>query len=211
MKVRASLVVFLGALLIAGTLGMAQEAGRGARNASMAPCPGGTAAVEIDNEGVPALEFMVEASDLILVGTVVNVLPAILSNPNSPKWTETHSLISIREHLHGLLPPNTNAILLTQEGGKVGTCAVVVPADPLVKFNEEYVLFLKADRRTSPPHTPGPPRYAAVGVWNGKAKIVNGKIEFLPRANVNLHKYDKSDESDFIALVRRISAIFPKR
>ena len=126
--------------------------------------------------------------------------------------TETPSLIAIREVLHGTLPPKTNAILLTQLGGQVGRCKMVVDADPLVKFNEEYVLFLRADTRTYPPNTSGSPRYSVVGDWSGKAKIVNGKIEFLPAAHKRLHQYDNSDASAFIELVKqRIGIIFPKK
>ena len=69
--------------------------------------------------------------------------------------TETPSLIAIREVLHGTLSPKTNVILLNQLGGQVGRCKMVVDADPLVKFNEEYVLFLRADTRTYPPNTSG--------------------------------------------------------
>jgi len=89
---------------------------------------------------------------------------------------------------------------------------MVVDADPLVKFNEEYVLFLRADTRTYPPNTSGSPRYSVVGDWSGKAKIVNGKIEFLPAAHKRLHQYDNSDASAFIELVKqRIGIIFPKK
>ena len=211
MKVRTSLAVFLGILLAAGKLAAAQQATLSG-NASVDPCPGGTGSAEIDIPVVPDLETLIEASDLIIVGTVVNVLPAVLISPNRPDLTETHSLISIREHLGGSLPPNTNTILLRQIGGKVGTCALIVRADPLVNLHEDYVLFLWADKRAYPPNTSGSPRYEAVGAWSGKAKIVNGKIEFPAEAHKELHQYDNSDANAFIELVKQRSGIlFPKK
>jgi len=211
MKVRTSLAVFLGVLLAAGKLAAAQQA-TVSGNASVDPCPGGTGSAEIEIAVVPDLETLIEASDLIIVGTVVNVLPAVLISPDRPDLTETHSLISIREHLGGSLPPTTNTILLRQIGGKVGTCTLVVPADPLVNLHEDYVLFLRADKRAHPPNTSGSPRYEAVGVWSGKAKIVNGKIEFRPAAHKELHQHDNSDANAFIELVKqKISRIFPKK
>ena len=91
-------------------------------------------------------------------------------------------------------------------------CGLVIPDNPLFKEGEEYVLFLAADKRNVPPNTSGSPRYSTVGAWSGKAKIVNGKIEFLPAAHKRLHQYDNSDASAFIELVKqRIGIIFPKK
>jgi hypothetical protein len=202
MKVRISLAVFLGILLAAGKLAAAQQATVPV-NASVAPCPGGVGSAEIDTPVIPDLDTLIEASDLIIVGTVVNVLPAVLISPDHPDLTETHSLISIRDHLGGSLPPNTNTILLRQIGGKVGPCTLVVSADPLVNLHEDYVLFLRPDKRAYPPNTSGSPRYEAVGIWSGKAKIVNGKIEFRPAAHKELRQHDNSDANAFIELVKQ--------
>ena len=82
----------------------------------------------------------------------------------------------------------------------------------MVNQNEDYVLFLTADKRAYPLNTSGSPRYEAVGVWSGKAKIVNGKIEFPAAAHKGLHQYDNSDANAFIEFVKqRISIIFPKK
>ena len=69
---------------------------------------------------------MVQASELIIVGRVANVLPAVLNNPDFLYVTQTPSLIAIREVLNGTLPPKTNVILLNQLGGEVGRCKMVV-------------------------------------------------------------------------------------
>ena len=85
-----------------------------------------------------------------------------------------------------------------------------VDGDPLVSLGEEYVLFLTADNRRVVPNTSGSPRYAAVGVWSGKAKVVNNKIQFLPHASVQLHKNDNMDLNAFTALVKdRIEVLLP--
>jgi len=109
------------------------------------------------------------------------------------------------------MPPTINTLALTQIGGKVGRCEEVIKDDPLVKFNESYVLFLWSDKRTTPANTSGSPRYAAVGVCSGKTKIVDGKIQFLPAAHPGLHRYDNMDVTAFTDLVKdRIKKLLPK-
>jgi len=82
----------------------------------------------------------------------------------------------------------------------------------MVLPGEEYILFLWADTRKKPPNTSASPRYSAAGVWSGKANVVNGKIQFLPRASAGLHKYDNTDVDEFIALLRdKINALLPKK
>ena len=118
-------MVFLGASLMFVAHSAAQQLS-GPGRASFDPCPGGSVNAQIDSESPPSLEKMVQASELIIVGRVANVLPAVLNNPYFLYVTETPSLIAIREVLHGTLPPKTNVILLNQLGGEVGRCKMVV-------------------------------------------------------------------------------------
>jgi hypothetical protein len=132
----------------------------------------------LDTVTVQSLDRLIRMSDLIIVGEVVNVLPAFNTNPNHLDIVETDSLVSVRESPLGTLPPGVRTIALFQLGGNVGGCGFIVDGDPLVSFGEEYVLFLNPDNRIGVPNTSGSPRYGSVSVWSGKAKITDGKIQF---------------------------------
>jgi hypothetical protein len=166
------------------------------------PCPGGMGSAILDGVVVWSLDQLIRMSDLIIVGDVVKVLPAFATSPDHLDIVETDSLVSVRESLRGTLPPGVRTIALSQLGGNVGGCGFIVDGDPLVSLGEEYVLFLMPDNRSAVPNTSGSPRYAAAGVWSGKAKVVNNKIQFLPHASAELHKNDNMDLNDFTALVK---------
>jgi hypothetical protein len=144
---------------------------------------------------------LVQASELIIVGTVGKVLPAFNPDPQMLDFIETDSLVSIDRLLNGQIPPGTSTITLAQIGEKVGPCTLVVPKDPLVTAGEQYVLFLIADNRKKVANTTGAPRYYVLGVWSGKAKMVNGKVNFLPSVSAELHKSDGTDAGAFIDTV----------
>ena len=146
-----------------------------------------------------------------MVGTVVRVLPSTLINPNDLTLPETSSLISVDQVISGTLPNGTNTIAISEVGGKVGLCELVIPDNPLVKLNEKYVLFLFADKQNVPPNTTGSPRYNTVGHWSGKARITDGKINFLPSASQGLRKYDNVAFGDFTETVRARARSLLKR
>jgi hypothetical protein len=131
---------------------------------------------------------LIQLSEVILVGTVVNVLPATRLDTAHLDLIETASLISVNEVLLGTLAPGTKTISISQLGGRVEPCTLRVPEDPLFKLGEDYILFLLQNRRTNPPNTTGAPRCTPLGVWSGKAKVTDGKIQFLPRVSQGLHK-----------------------
>jgi len=193
-------------------LGMAQQQSR-TPSASLNPCPGGTGSAEIDPVSTPStLDQLVRSSQLIVVGTVSSVLPAFVTNPEHLNSIETDSLVSVRQVLDGTLPFGTTTITLGQTGGKAGPCGLVVPADPLVVSGEEYLLFLRTDTRAQPLNGSGFTRYYTVGVWSGKVKVVNGKIQFRPSATAPLHKYDGINLNDFLALLTPIvEIVHPKK
>jgi len=182
-------------------------------NGTRDPCPGGGGTGIIDTiEGPTRLEDLIQLSEVILVGTVVNVLPATRLDTAHLDLIETTSLISVNEVLFGTLVPGTKTISISQLGGRVEPCTLRVPEDPLFRLGEDYVLFLLQNKRTNPTNTTGAPRYTPVGVWSGKAKVVDGKIQFLPRVSQGLHNYDNTDATEFIITLRaRIDSLFPKR
>jgi hypothetical protein len=162
----------------------------------------------LDGVTVQSLDQLIRMSDLIIVGAVLNVLPAF-NTDHTP--VETDSLVSVRESLLGTLPPGVRTIALFQLGGNAGGCGFIVDGDPLVSLGEEYVLFLVADNRLGVPNTSGSPRYLSVGAWSGKAKVVNNKIQFLPHASAQLHENDNMDLNDFTALINKIKILLRQK
>jgi hypothetical protein len=77
---------------------------------------------------------------VILVGTVVNVLPATRLDTAHLDLIETASLISVNEVLLGTLAPGTKTISISQLGGRVEPCTLRVPEDPLFKLGEDHIL-----------------------------------------------------------------------
>ena len=188
-------------LLAGATLGTAQDAARRA-GGNLNPCPFGVISMgEIDAIVVPELEELLRMSDLVVVGTVLTSLPAFHPDPNTVTSVETDSVISVTERLWGTIPANGSTVLLNQMGGKAQPCSVVVQDDPLVRPNEQYVLFLSADDRKQVPNPSGASRYIAPGIWT-KAKVVNDKIRFQAHAIRRLHQYDGMDLDKFLAIVR---------
>ncbi len=200
MKTRCVLLSLLGVYIAS-----AQTPSRSSSQSSVNPCPGGAGVAILDTITVPSLDSLVRWSDLIVVGTVVNVLPAFNTDPNLLNSIETDSLVSITEKLWGTVPNGSGPILLSQMAGKAGPCSITIQDDPLVKSGEQYVLFLIAENRKQVPNTSGTARYsAAVGVWSGKVKVADGEIQFPARANSELHKYHNTDQASFLTTLRDV-------
>jgi hypothetical protein len=176
------------------------------------PCPGGAGTGIIDGINVPSLENLVQISELIIKGAVVKVLPSNLLDRNRPNLIETTSLISVEEVLRGTPAAGAKTISISQLGGQVVPCSLVIQDDPIFAVGEEYILFLVPDNRTNPPNNSGSPRYSTAGVYSGKAKIVNGRIQFRANASEGLRKYDNTDVAAFTNAVKaRASSLVPRK
>ena len=125
----------IGALCIGVLINVTSGYGQVARKdpVSRDPCPGGTGVGILDGISPDSLEQLVRLSDLIVAGTVAKVLPSTLINPNNPSLPETTSLISVNEVVWGTLPYGTNTIAISELGGRVGPCGLVIADDPLVE------------------------------------------------------------------------------
>lgn len=183
-------------VLLLACLSWAQTPADRKPNATLNPCPGGIASAQIDTISFPSLDRLVLMSNLIVVGTVVNVLPSFAMDPKHVQIPETDSQISVTQTIFGKAP--SGMILLFQLGGQGVPCSMVVKDDPLVKSGEQYILFLHLDDRKVP-NTSGIPRYEALGVWSGKVPIIDGKVYFPLPSHVALHKYDGMDLAAFVA------------
>lgn len=160
-------------------------------------------------EYVVSLEQLVDMSKLIVDGTVLSNLPAVSANPalalDRPDL-ETHSLVSVTSVIAGKIPAGSSTILLAQPGGKDSRWDISVPADPLVKPGDRYILFLTPDDRKEPKNLSGVPRYTAVGMWAGKVKVQDDHVRLLPASNAapKLQLHDNTLLSEFIATVNGI-------
>jgi len=176
--------------------GYGQAAQNGSFPFSLDPCPGGSGSVIPDGPDASAIHDLIQISELIIKGTVVRVLPSEVIDPNPLNMMHTTSLISVDEVLRGT-PPPSNTIAITQLGGRVSGCSLTVTDNPIVELREEYILFLVGDQKPHIPNNSGSPRYVPYGVYGGKAKIVNGKIQFSPSAPARLREYDNTELGTF--------------
>src|SRR5207247_9657009 len=206
MKIRIIGALCIG-VVINGTSGYGQALRKDP--VSRDPCPGGTGVGILDGISPDSLEQLVRLSDLIVAGTVAKVLPSTLINPNNPSLPETTSLISVNEVVWGTLPYGTNTIAISELGGRVGPCGLVIADDPLVGSGEAYIFFLVAEKRR--PNTSGAPLYSTFGAGDGRAKITTRKVQFLPAASQGLHRYDNNATDAFIATVKKFAIIVQKK
>jgi hypothetical protein len=190
-------------ILITNAYGQAGQRRLGDLPFSRDSCPGGA---EIGGifDGVEAftIEGLIQSSELVIKGTVVRVLPSEVINKNVPSMMYTTSLISIDEVLRGV-PPPSNTIAITQLGGRVPPCTLTLKDSLLVELREEYIFFLLRDPTTEIPNNSGSPRYATLGQYGGKAKILDGKIQFNPSAHELLREYNNMDLAMFKDIVKR--------
>jgi hypothetical protein len=181
-------------LLIGASICIAQSTGSLTRPAGMRPYPKDGKLTIYPHPAEPAvsLDQLVRMSDI----------------PSA----ETHSLVSVTEVLAGTLPGGTMTIVLTQLGGKAGRWELISPHDPLVKPGERYILFLARDDRKHPPNTSAYPRYTAIGVNAGKAKIENQNVQFLPSTLPRLREHNDTEANAFIATVKtKVSLHAPEK
>jgi hypothetical protein len=163
--------------------------------------------MEVDGEVPPSLQSLVTVSDVILIGTVVQVFPAEYADPTrQPRgliWTQ--SVLSINQVLSGAVG-NAEKVALRQMGGRIPPYNEFPAGDPIVKSNERYVLFLRWDNSNIPVNNSGLPRFTSVGIGTGMVKVVDGKVQISCAATPQLKKYDNTDLAAFVSAVRDIIA-----
>jgi len=105
MQKRTIIAMCFGTLLLVATYDAAQTLSRPPA-ATMDPCPGGIGNGVLETEPMTSLEMLVRLSEVIVVGRVVENLPAVLRNPNRLNATQTDSLVLITERLYGQVATN---------------------------------------------------------------------------------------------------------
>src|SRR6185436_16741201 len=184
MKIKFAMAVGVSLVM---TCHLAAQTLGGTRDTRSEPCLWNLSSGSIDTvEHAPSLDILVRGSNLIVIGKIVKVLPPGLRAADHLHSTQTDSLVLVMERLYGTAPNNLNTITLSEFGGVLNGCGSVISDAPIVKVDEQYVLFLRTNKEKTPPNLSGSPRYDPVAIWAGKAQIVNGKIHFVPAAAAGL-------------------------
>ena len=140
--------------------GVTQPPPRGIAHLHITPAPG----------QVPTtLKELVDASSLIIEGTVIRTLP---SRETSPGSLETDAIISVTRTLRG---STTQQIAVAQRGGITPTFSVVPAQYSLFQSGEDCLLFLIEDKRPTAPDI-GRKRYLATGIWSGQFHFQRGQL-----------------------------------
>jgi len=159
-----------------------------------------------------SLEEVTLKADIIIDGTVIRNLPSVSLSSQLPHSIETDSLIQITRLVGGNLPPSVRVVAVSQLGGVVGTAEAIVEDDPLLQVGERYIFFLQRDdARPIVTNSSGAPRYSVLGVWTGKAKVVDNKVKFSDKVSSQLRKRNGSDALAFLADVEKIRSAKEKQ
>mgnify|MGYP000921769757 CR=1 FL=1 len=155
-----------------------------------------------------SLARLVAGSELIIGGRVSSTQQPIRGNLSARQVTaEAHAVVSVNSVLKGVLPEKANSVLVAQVGGRSGDYETVVERDRLLADGSRYILFLQADdRRTDIVNNTGLNRYGVVGVWSGKAAVLDGKIQFLPGVSKGLAEFNGLDVHSFSQRVKDLAA-----
>jgi hypothetical protein len=202
------------AALAEATLGFSQVT---SPSSSFTPSAGQYVITPHSSEPVRSLDDLVKMSQIILDGSVVEVLPPINRNPDMLGEVETDAVISINSVLHGKAPTR-GQLLLIEEGGKQGKWSITVKGNPGVQPGERYILFLHLDERQSIanagtiiPDAVSTSRYYGLDYANGKAKVdADGSMQFAAGATDLSAQYNGQNLTAFTETLKsRIAALFP--
>lgn len=145
--------------------------------------------------GGSTLEDLARESALVVEGTVERSnLPVRQPSASHPDHIETDSIFRI-DKLIWQAPParkTLSKVVISEYGGTLGQLTVI-PDEPLLQPGERMMLFLQPDDRTFLKPIPGLPRYSIVGIWSGKFKIKDGKIQVPVNSNLRDHHLEDHD------------------
>jgi hypothetical protein len=133
------------------------------------------------SEPVTTLRQLVEMSDLIIEGAVVQLYPSTQIDPSSPLSLETQARIEVAEILKGSVPDSGRFIRVAQAGGKLDDLEVAFRGVPSFRPGERYVLFLHSDSST---------RYRITGLCAGIAIVQGENVRFPESADARLRTTD---------------------
>jgi len=115
------------------------------------------------------MDDLVEKSDTILIGKVVDIFPS--RKVDRPPWEViTDVVIEVERYLYG--QPQSAYIAVMVPGGRVGEIVVLVDSQPVFNLGEEVALFLyRLQTEVAPPPPDGFERaeyYMVTGSMQGK-------------------------------------------
>jgi hypothetical protein len=193
--------------------------------------PGKYAAIGNPMTVVGSLDGLIQASKLIIDGTVDKVFPSVRLGANDPRSLETHSGISINKVIWGELPEGHKRVAIAEPGGSLEGYEVTVKNHTFVKSGERYILFLTPYRRLEKlagmsiiaiveslnakvqvDERVGMPLYTIAGSWSGKVQVDEKEmVQFQPAASPVLHSSDGLDVDKFInSITDLISRMYHK-
>lgn len=141
-------------------------------------------------------------AELVIDGSVQSVVATRLTDPNNPASLETDYLLKVNRILGGSQGGSPETIVVSQLGGKSGDLEVVTPQNPAMKIGENYILFLNRDSRLSRSGSAAP-GYEIAGVWSGKLRIENGRVQIKAPATNSLREHDNEPVEQFVRLVKQ--------
>ena len=123
------------------------------------------------------MDDLVEKSDTILIGKVVDIFPS--RKVDRPPWEViTDVVIEVERYLYG--QPQSAYIAVMVPGGRVGEIVVLVDSQPVFNLGEEVALFLyRLQTEVAPPPPDGFERaeyYMVTGSMQGKLGYRDGTM-----------------------------------
>jgi hypothetical protein len=211
--IRNAFLIATAAVVAGSVIGFAQVA---SKVSGFVPPPGQYVISPHSAEPVGSLDDLIKRSQVIVDGSVIDVLPSVNRNPDLLGEVETAAIISINSVIKGKAPAR-GQILLVEAGGKQGKWSVTVKGNPGVQPGERYILFLGQDTRQSIPNAsvlPDPnttPRYYGLDYANGKARIDSyGLVQFAAGAPILGAQFGGQALASFLVqLNARIAKLFP--
>lgn len=137
----------------------------------------------------------VQHADLIIEGNVNSILPSRYLGTGTS--VETDMEISIKRVIKGSKDKAVDKVIIAQYGGQIEDFQILVPEDPLMELGGNYLLFLVRDKREGLPDYEHP-RYGVAGIYNGKFKINDGKVEPSEKATGYLKGYAGKTVDEFV-------------
>lgn len=123
------------------------------------------------SEIATSLRDLGNLSSLVVEGTVKITLPP---REPSPRTLETDAVILVNRTLKG--PGTAREIVISQRGGVIGAFSIKPVHYSLVQRGEQYIFFLRDDKRESLSAAPGLQRYLIAGIWSGLFRFAEGKM-----------------------------------
>lgn len=143
--------------------------------------------VSSHTEPITTLRQMADASELVILGTVLLSYPSFRADASNPLSLETHVRVGIAEVLKGAVPGFGRFVRVAQLGGRLDDLEVENRDIGRFQAGERYLLFLQAAREDRfPGASDGAPLYRVTGVFAGAGRVDGEIVKFSPASHETL-------------------------